>query len=273
MLRKIACLIPAQLCFILHHLSWWKLLFAVGNFQVTLKLWFTDAWYTHISKFAVLVETKQCLCVSLFVMQEMEERIQHFETFLWDGEKTCQVDPEQLGTTKTHTNWERKSEGASESGPPTKKKTHREKNPVPLVLLGGNTTRTRLRTETFNGAIVSGTWPDPDPFYRTKLLEVCQSHLRTHTNGDGQPWCYSGAYFYPCCSRDYFLTRTTSKTNRSGDVISQPGHLCPEQALHTRSYTPWYLAKHAFLQTHTHTYSDPHQQKCECRVLLGDEDR
>lgn len=136
--------------------------------------------------------------------------------------------------------------------PSTKKKTHREKNPVPLVLLGGNTTRTRLRTETFNGAIVSGTWPDPDPFYRTKLLEVCQSHLRTHTNGDGQPWCYSGAYFYPCCSRDYFLTRMTSKTNRSGDVISQPGHLCPEQALHTHSYTPWYLAKRAFLQTHTH---------------------
>lgn len=132
MLRKIACLIPAQLCFILHHLSWWKLLFAVGNFQVTLKLWFTDAWYTHISKFAVLVETKQCLCVSLFVMQEMEERIQHFETFLWDGEKTCQVDPEQLGTTKTHTNWERKSEGASESGPPTKKKNpQREKSSAP----------------------------------------------------------------------------------------------------------------------------------------------
>lgn len=48
---------------------------------------------------------------------------------------------------------------------------------MPLLLSGGNVTR----TETFNGAIVSGTWPDPDPFYTTKPLEVCQSHTRAHT--------------------------------------------------------------------------------------------
>lgn len=40
-------------------------------------------------------------CVCLFAVQEMEERIHHFETFLWAG-KARQVDPDQLGTTKTH---------------------------------------------------------------------------------------------------------------------------------------------------------------------------
>lgn len=102
----------------------------------------------------------------------------------------------------TQTERERVKEPRS---PALNTKTHREKNPVHLLLLGGNTIRTWLRTETFNGAIVSGTWPDPDPFYITKLLEVCQSHMHTHTNGDGQPWCYSGAYFYPCCSWDWLL--------------------------------------------------------------------
>lgn len=63
MLRKIACLIPAQLCFILHHLSWWKLLFAVGNFQVILKPW--HRCFIHTCEFAVLVETKPCVCVCL----------------------------------------------------------------------------------------------------------------------------------------------------------------------------------------------------------------
>lgn len=130
--------------------------------------------YTHTSKFAVLTETEQCLCVSLFGVQDMEESIQHFETFLWDGEKTCQVDPEQLGTTKTHTNWERvwRSLGVQ---PSTQKPTER-KTRCPFFCLEAT------ETETFNGAIVSGTWPDPDPFYITKLLEVCQSHMHTHTH-------------------------------------------------------------------------------------------
>lgn len=209
MLRKIARLIPAQLCFILHHLSWWKLLFAVGNFHIILRPWYTDALYTHPSLLCWL--RLSVMCLFLFVVQEMEERIQHFDTFLWDGENTHQVDPEQPGTTKdTHKLSERewRSFWVQPSTQKKKQKTTTE-NPVPLLFLRGNTTRTRLRTETFNGAIVSGTWPDPDPFYTTKLLEVCQSHTHTHTH---RRWratlvllgCYPN--FYPCCSWDYFLT-------------------------------------------------------------------
>lgn len=67
MLRKIGCLIPAQLCFILHHLSWWKLLFAVGNFQVILKPWHTDALYTHSSLLCWLRLSTVCMCVCVFL--------------------------------------------------------------------------------------------------------------------------------------------------------------------------------------------------------------
>lgn len=120
---------------------------------------------------------------------------------------------------------------------------HTEKSST-LLRHGGNTTRTRLRTETFNGAIVSGTWPDPDSFYTTKPLEVCQSHTRTHTNCDRQPWCYSGAILtFIHAALGINLTWTTSKTNRqiSGDVISQLGRFSVERPVHTHSHTPWHF--------------------------------
>lgn len=98
----------------------------------------------------------------------------------------------------------------------------------------------------FIGAIVSGTWPDPDPFCITKLLEVRQSHTRAHTLAVmGNPWCYSGAYLYPCCSQHH-LSHMTSKTNRSGDVISQPG-LCT----HALSLSSEYFGKRTHFQIFT----------------------
>lgn len=174
-----------------------------------------------------------CLC--LFAAQEMEERIQHFDTFLWDGEHVpvskilnC-LGPQRQKLSKRV--------GSFGVQPSTQKYEHTQEIQRPL-LAGGDTARKRLRRETFNGAIVSGTWPDPDWIYTTKPLEVCQSHMHTH-----QWWrailvllgCY--ANFYPRCSLDYFLTWTISETNRSGDVISQPGCFSQEQAVHTHTHT------------------------------------
>lgn len=194
---------------------------------------------THLTLLCWMRLSSVCVCLSLFVMQEMEERIQHFETFLWDGQKTCQVDPVQLGTTKTHKLKAWRSLGVQ----PSTQNPHAEKDP------------SAGREHDTDGAA------DRDIQWcyrlrnlaRTKPLMVCQSHRRTHTTGDGRPWCYSGAYFYPCCSWDYFLTRMTSKTNRSGDVISQPGRLRrPEQAGPTRSQHTW-ESMHYYKHTHTHT--------------------
>lgn len=116
-------------------------------------------------------------------------------------ENTHQVDPEQPGTTTTTTTPHTKlSEHEWRSFSPQHKNTTQE-NPAPSSSLGGN--KARMRTETFNGAIVSGTWPHPDAYYTTKPLEVCQPHLYIHTHthrhvctqtdSGGQHWCYSGA--------------------------------------------------------------------------------
>lgn len=215
MLRKIARLIPAQLCFILHHLSWWKLLFAVGNFQVILKPWCTDALYIHPSFLCWLRISSMCLC--LFVVQEMEERIQHFDTFLWDGENTYQVDPEQPGTTKTHTNLSER-EVKERPSPTLNTQTHNHTQKIQRPPPAGREHNEgevedrdiqwcyRLRNLARSRPILHNQTPGG--------VSVTHTHTRTHTNGDGQPWCYSGANFYPCCSWDYFLTWTTSKTNR-----------------------------------------------------------
>lgn len=205
--------------------------------------------FIHTPEFAVLVETKQCVFVSVSVCvwsrrwrRESSILIHSCEMekmYLSGRSWTC------LGPQR-HTNWMRVCEGASESSASTQKDTYRKSSS--LFLLGGYTTRTGLRTETLNGAIVSGTWPDPDRIYTTKPLEVCQSHTCacTHT----QQWwratlvllgCY--ANFYPCCSWDYFLTWTISETYRSGDVILQPSRLSPAQAMHTLTHT------------HTHLYT------------------
>ena len=155
----------------------------------------------------------------------------------------------------------REIEGASVFSPLHKTHTHTHNGKSSALLLpgGGSSTRRRLRTETFNGAIVSGTWPDPDPFYTTKPLEVCQSHTRTHTNGDGQPWCYSGAILKLLSMLLLGLLLNfgrLSKANRPGDVISQPCRFSREQAMHTHAHTNTrHLGMHVFLQTHTrHTH-------------------
>lgn len=168
--------------------------------------------FIHTSEFAVLVETKRYVSLSVcgagdggenpafwYIPVRRREYASGRSWTAWDHKR------------HTQTEWERVKELLSPALNTKKKQKTTTENPVPLLFLRGNTTRTRtrLRTETFNGAIVSGTWPDPDPFYTTKLLEVCQSHTHTHTH---RRWratlvllgCYPN--FYPCCSWDYFLT-------------------------------------------------------------------
>ena len=151
--------------------------------------------YTHIQVLLCWLRLSRvfcvcvCVCVCLFcdAGDGGENPAFWYIPVRWREYLLYQVDPEHPGTTKTHTDWVR--EKVKELLSPVLNTINTHSNPVPLLSLGGNVTR----TETFNGAIVSGTWPDPDPFYTTKPLEVCQSHTRTHTDGDGQLWCYSGA--------------------------------------------------------------------------------
>lgn len=151
----------------------------------------------------------------------MEERIHHFDTFLWAAE-THQVDPDQL--------WDHK-DTRTEVRITQKNTLAQVKSGALPCSAGGNA----LQLRTFIGAIVSGTWPYPDPFWITKLLEVGQSHMRAHPHGDGKPpRCYSGAYLCPCCSQDH-LNHMTSKTNRSGNVVSPPC-LCAHTHTHTHSH-------------------------------------
>lgn len=170
----------------------------------------------------------------------------------------------------------RESEGASESSPQHTHATTHGKNPAPSSCWEG-TQRGRDWGQR-HSMVLSSQEPGQIQTHSTQPNPWrCVSHTHTHIH---QLWratlvllgCYPN--FYPCCSWDYFLTWTTSKTNRQigwCHITTWPFFfLWSGPCIHTR--TPLtLLGMHVFLNTHTH--SDPHQQKCECRVPLGDEDR
>lgn len=153
---------------------------------------------------------------------------------------------------------------------PQHKNTTQE-NPAPSSSLGGN--KARMRTETFNGAIVSGTWPHPDAYYTTKPLEVCQPHLYTHTHTDT-------CAHKPTVASNTGATRVLSSTlsvllsgrflkfgrlEKPTDGVMSYHNVAAHTLRNTRH-------EYACISTNRHTHSDPHQQKCDSRVPPGDED-
>lgn len=218
-----------------------------------------------------------CVCVSLCDAGDGGENPAFwYIPVRWREYLLYQVDPEHPGTTKTHKKLsERESEGASESSPQHNKNTPSKEIRCPSscreVTWQGQRHSMVLSSQEPGQIQTHSTQPNP---WR------CVSHTHAHTH---RRWratlvllgCYP--YFYPCCSWDYFLTWTTSKTNRSGDVISQPGRFSAERGhaytlILTHQHTPW---RHAFLPTnsrnaHTHTHTltqilTSRSVKAECR--------
>lgn len=131
--------------------------------------------YTNYSWVRKVDETNISVCV--FAVQEMEERIRHFDTFLWAGPVGRSWSARDHKDTQTELRMTQKNMlGQAKSGA------------LPPHPPGG----TAFQLRTFIGAIVSGTWLDPDPFCITKLLEVRQSHMRTHPRGVGRPLVLHG---------------------------------------------------------------------------------
>lgn len=138
-----------------------------------------------------------------------------------------QVDPEHPGTTETlslshtvtHTHGHTQTEqsgtvGASESSP---HRRNTESSAAPGKSKKGE-------HKTLNGANVSGTWPDPDPLYTTKPLQVCPPHTLKHTpTVTGDPGA-TRVLFYPFLHAALGNARrgTTSKASRPGSVTSPP---------------------------------------------------
>lgn len=97
----------------------------------------------------------------------------------------------------------------------------------------------------FIGAIVSGTWPDPDPLCITKLLEVRHSHTRAHPRGDGQPLVLLG-----CLP----LSMLLAASPKSHDWLNQQTGWChiATWPVHTCSLTlVWDFGKRTHFQIFT----------------------
>ena len=159
--------------------------------------------------------------------------------------ETYQVDPDQLGTTKTH------------------KLNHTEKHAHAgeVRCFSMFTGRKRVAAEDIHRCYCLRNLARSRPILKNQTSGGASvTHACTPSRWWETLWCYSGAYLYPCCSQDH-LNHTTSKTNGSGNVVWPPG-LCT----HTKTHT---LASGYFGKQDS--FSDPHQQKCECGVPLGDE--
>lgn len=195
--------LPAETRFLLHLENSWK---RCG--QSTLKNWiwegigfesdFPAVWmqpylygiYVLIA-LCIYVDTNKvlnlCVCVCCRRWKKESSFLKHSCEAEWEN-RPVGIEPGPAWYHKRH-------KTPRESSPKThKKKKRKKKNNTkqtggPLLFPAGNKHIKGQkviggggRVQMFYGAIFSGTWPDPDPFYRTKLLEVCvcRTHVRSH---------------------------------------------------------------------------------------------
>lgn len=129
-------------------------------------------------------------------------------------------------------------------------KTHREKNPVHLLLLGGNTIKDMVEDRDIQWCYRLRNLARSRPILHNQTPGgVSVTHAHTH-----QRW-RATLVLLGCLLLSMLLLGLTlgmtSKTNRSGDVISEPGRSSSEQAVHIHSHT-LILWKACISKKHSH---------------------
>lgn len=185
--------------------------------------------------------------------------------------KPCQVDPEQLGTTKTH-----KLRG-SKGIPPSRLKPYRQ---TPLQK-GGDSAKREHENENKDEV------EDRDIKWCYRLRNLARSrpflhnqtpggvsvtHTHTPPTVTGNPGATWVLTFLSMLLLGFLLNSGNWPKPTDWVMSLQSGLFSPEPAPANTLTHPCDILESMHFYSDTHQ-SNPHQQKCECRVALGDEDR